>query len=306
MPVIWNTGQAETIESLSDEQIVELGFSTPVQIQQMAQSSPGSYWYIFGEANRFGYITGTRFAPVFHYFLENILLGDPTAKIIGTSILNWDFICIGCGGYQSGKSWLTDFISSYEARYGEKPPVDVWAIDAYPIDWHNTPNNDPGNLAFYDGDTVLHSHIVTQQLQRMRQYLNTNGYENTPIWITEIAIHVGYGYGLNDRDGWEWVEYPTKMAPQGPYHWDLMGNYLIEIFDWLETNAESNKIEKWFFFSTWDDIENVGPDGYMGITFFDSKDVGASLNCLGEIFRTRSLGLPPVKCDGNGVTVSAN
>ena len=109
----------------------------------MASTAPGSYWYIFGEANRYGYITGARFAPVFHYFYTQLKIGDPDAKIIGTSILNWDYTCIGCGGsfickddsdnniflkgYPCGKVWLDDFIREYEKLYGIKPPVDAWA-----------------------------------------------------------------------------------------------------------------------------------------------------------------------------------
>ena len=199
---VWTSGQAESLESRTDQEIAGLGFLTRQQLSEMAAASPGSYWYIFGEANRFGFMNGTRFAPVFHYFTKHIKLADPTAKIIGTSILNWDFTCIGCAGYQSGEQWLKEFIGAYEVRYGEKPPVDVWAIDAYPIDWSNTPNNDAQKLASYKGNDLMHWEIVTQQLEGMRQYLNTiPDYLDTPIWITEIAIHVGY-------DGWKYDPFP--------------------------------------------------------------------------------------------------
>ena len=296
---VWNSGQAESIETLSDEQIAGLGFQTRTQIQQMAQNSPGTYWYIFGEANRYGYMTGKRFAPVFHYFVTQLKLGDPTAKIVGTSILNWDFTCIGCAGYQSGEVWLQSFVSEYALKYGENPPVDVWAIDVYPIDWNNTPNNDPGKLAFYSakGGNFPHWSIAIQQLQGMRAYLDSvPGYASTPMWITEIAVHVGY-------DGWGWITFPTEMAPTGAYHWDLMSDYLSSVLDWLEANAASKLIEKWFFFSSWKDIVNVGSDGYMGISFYDGPGVGANLTCLGDVYRARALSESPVQCDANGNTI---
>ena len=44
-------------------------------------------------------------------------------------------------------------------------------------------------------------------------------------------------------------------------------------------------------------------DGYMGIIFFDGPGKGSSLNCLGETYRARALGLPKVKCDASGNTV---
>ena len=270
-------------------------------ITSLVQSAPaGSYWYVGGEPNNpAGYVSPAAFVEVFRHYYTNIKAADPTARVTGPSILNWDFTCIGCQGFQSGESWLTQFISAYESAYnGEKPPVDVWTIDTYPIDWTNTPNNDPNQLAFYPPKAMFMPHwqIVTEQLKSMREYLDNNGYSNTPIWITEIAVHVGY-------DGWQ---FDSPLDPVGSYHWDKMSDFLNSVLDWLEANAAGHNIERWFFFKSWKDIVNVGNDGYMGIIFFDGPEVGASLNCLGEAYRARALGLSPVKCDAAGNTVPAN
>ena len=48
---VWESGQAASLESLSDEQIGSLGFFTRQELRDMAQSAPGSSWYVFGEAN---------------------------------------------------------------------------------------------------------------------------------------------------------------------------------------------------------------------------------------------------------------
>jgi hypothetical protein len=279
-----------------------MGFSDPAEVEQTASSYPGSYWYMFGEPNKYGYITGSRFAPVFKYYYDLITTADPDAMIIGPAILNWDFTCIGCSGYQPGESWLIEFINAYLTNYGIRPPVDVWAIDTYPIDWWNTPNNDPdpAKQPTWKGEKVPHSKIVTDQLEGMRQYLNANQYANTPIWITEIAIHVGYS-------NWIFDPWP-QIVPQGEYHWDNMSDYITQVLDWLETNWETYKIDKWFFFTPWKDIVNVGTDGYMGIVFFDGPDDNASINCLGEQYRSRALQFKEtrpqkVRCDSNGNTV---
>ena len=306
---VWNSGQAANIESLTDEQIADLGFATRAQVRSMASAAPGSYWYIFGEANRYGYMTGTRFAPVFHYFYTQIKIGDPDAKIIGTSLLNWDYTCLGCPGsfacegpsltgYQCGKVWLKEFVSAYESQYGMKPPVDVWAMDVYPIDWTNTPNNDPLKRAFYaaKGDLFMHWEIAIRQLEGMRAYLDSIlEYMNTPIWITEIAVHVGYDGWTTGADG--------GLEPVGNYNWDKMSDYLIAVVDWLEANSVAQNIERWFFFAAWKDIVEVGPDGYMGIVFFDGPSEGASLNCLGEVYRAKSLNTGSFACDADGNTV---
>ena len=247
------------------------------------------------------YISGTRFASVFHYFVTELMGADPTAKIVSPSILNWDYTCVGCGGYQRGELWIEEFISAHETKFGAKPPVDVWAIDVYPIDWINTPNNDPASPAFYSakGGAFPHWSIAVQQLEGMRQYLDTiSDYSNTPIWITEIAIHVGY-------DGWHFGS-SGELVPDGSYHWDKMSDYIIRVLDWLNANSAANQIERWFFFRSWRDVVNVGSDGYMGITLFDGPNIGASLNCLGETYRHRALGLDPVKCDANGNMVPIN
>jgi hypothetical protein len=284
---VWTSGQAESIETLTDEQIADLGFATRPQVRNMALAAPGSYWYIFGEANRYGYMTGTRFAPVFHYFLTQLKIGDPDAKIIGTSILNWDWTCFQLCNYQQGKVWLQEFIDEYESRYGTKPPVYAWAIDAYPIDWVRTPNS------------ALHAQIVINQLTRMRVYLSTiPEYVDTPIWITEIAVHVGY-------DGWKFGA-DGGLEPVGVYHWDKMSGYLTAVLDWLDANSVAQNIERWFFFTTWKDIVNVGPDGYMGIIFFDGPLQGASITCLGEVYRARSLNAGSLACDADGNTVAAS
>ena len=71
------------------------------------------------------------------------------------------------------------------------------------------------------------------------------------------------------------------------------------MLDWLKANAESHKIERWFFFVTWKDIVNVDGDGYMGIILFDGPNRGAALNCLGQVYRASALGGPRLECDAS-------
>ena len=292
-------GPVESAINSGDEDAIEaVGFSRPSTIRSTASANPGSYWYIFGEANRYGFMTGERFAPVFRYYYDQIKLADDTAKFIGTSILNWDFTCFGClglvecehgnmlTGYQCGKAWLKSFVNAYEAAYQEKPPVDVWAIDAYPLDWFRTPNS------------ALHAQIVIDQLVGMRGYLNTiPEYADTPIWITEVAVHIGY-------DGWK-TGANGRLEPVGDYHPEKMSEYLTTVLDWLNANSISQNIEKWFLFKTWKNIVNIDPDNYMGIIFFDDAARGASLTCLGDVYRARSQGGSAVVCDAAGATVPA-
>ena len=286
-PTTWSSGQVEKLDTLSDAERAALGFHTRPQIAEMAQAAPGSYWYLFGEPNRYGAMTGKRFATVFHYYYTELKNADPTAKVTSPSVLNWDFTCVGCGGYASGVSWVKEFIAEYESpsKYGTKPPVDVWAINAYPINWSHPPPS-----ASWNSSTVI------DQLEGMRQYLDTiPQYVNTPIWITEISLHVGYKERKFGSGG--------GLEPVFPYEWDRVSDYLITMLDWLDANSAANKIDKWFFFITWTDLVNIGGSGYMGIIFFDGPSKAASLNCLGRIYRAHALGEARVKCDVDGNTV---
>ena len=296
---IWESLGTSTIFDLAEDEVAALGFTDPAHVRSTARSNPGTHWYIFGEPNKFSYMTGDKFAQVFKYYVDIIKIADPTAKIIAPSVLNWDFECIGCAGYQLGWIWIGTFISSYQFLFEELPPVDLWAIDIYPIDWVNVPNNDPAQPAFYpaEGKAFQHWEIAVRQLVKMREFLNLfPQYADTPIWITEIAVHIGY-------DGWRWNPFPTQISPEGEYRWELMGQYLISVLDWLEINAAMLGIEKWFFFITWKDIVDVGTDGYMGITLFNGQQVGASLNCLGETYHSRATDNSPKRCDAVGNTV---
>ena len=286
----WGSEAYDGVNEMSDDELAALGVLTATELEQMAAASPGTSWYIFGEPNKYGFITGARFAPMFHHLSSHIRAGDPTAKIVSPSILNWDWTCYQLCYYELGKNWIAGFISAYESRYGAKPDVDAWAMDAYPIDWVRTPNAG-----------VPHAQIVVDQITGLRDYLATiPEYAGTPIWITEISLHVGY-------DGWD-QDPPGSgnFVPVGDYRWDGLSDYIIRVLDWLEANSSSKNIERWFFYKTWRDVANPSTDGFMGISFLDGPDVGATPNCLGETYRHRALGLDPVKCDATGATVPAN
>lgn len=259
----------------------------------MASNNLGAFWYLFGEPNRYPDMTGDKFAFVFNYYKLNIELGDSTAKIVGPSLLNWDYTCVGCDGffvcnstyvrgYECGKEWFEDFIDTYEATYGSKPSVHAWAIDVYPLDWVTTPNN------------ASHAEISINQIKNMRAYLNQiNEYQNTPIWITELGLHIGYESYIIDSG---------TFIPVGNYRWDVMADYLIKILDWLEENSEDYDISRWFFFVTYKNIINIEADGYMGITFFNSLQPN-SINCLGMIYKSYAMGTQKLTCDEQGNSI---
>jgi hypothetical protein len=69
--------------------------------------------------------------------------------------------------------------------------------------------------------------------------------------------------------------------------------YLDAIFDWLDANAASMNLEKWFLYNTYSDITVCTSSSYAGLTLFDSPEVGANLTAVGQFFRDRVFSISP-------------
>ena len=298
-------------------------------IAAMVQSAPaGSYWYVGGEPNDPPkFVSGADFADIFHYYYTEIKKGDPEPNVMSPSMLNWWFTCFNCVGFQRGDQWAAEFISTYRTNYGVKPPVAAWSIDLYPLDWRGwvlrNQGFDPGSFLPNDDWELMRDQITggtweivpvsvgggrtvfggggSTTYQGMRGYLDSQGYEDTPIWITEMAVHWGY----DDID--------TKVSPPGPlgnYRWDSLSIFLNDLVGWLQANSSTYKIDKWFLFRSWKNISEPASDAYAGIILFGSNDaIGrpqagvTPLNCLGEVYRALSLGESQVTCDASGEKV---
>jgi hypothetical protein len=256
------------------------GLRTPQEIAQWAANAPGSVWVIGGEVNvgTNDYITPSAYVDVFDYYYEHIKAADPTARISGPSILNWEFTCSGCGGgFQSGQSWFTAFINQYAATHdGASPPADIWAIDVYPLTWLSLPMTD--------------WNIVINQILDFRTYLSTQvpGHATTPIYINEVASHWGFSR-------LEWIDgktsIPTGWSYTDDFLWDEMELYLITLLDWLKESGPSLYIERWFLYATHVNISESAAIGYAGIELFDGYFAGANMNRLGLLYRDYATGV---------------
>jgi hypothetical protein len=231
-------------------------------LANVASSNPGAVWYIIGEPNRKIGHSPAELIPGLKDLYTRIKAADPTARITSPSVLNWDFTCVGCGGYQSGLDWANDFRLTWLALYGEEPPVDIWAIDVYPINWWNLP-------------TVDHA-IAVQQIAGLRSWLdNIPGQAAKPIWVTEIGLHWGY-------DEIDYATCSSGPTPLGTYQTDDVKNYFKSVFDWLENNSNSSNIERWFVFKTFADIHTCNSDGYAGMTILENASTTSPFTKVGQ------------------------
>ena len=248
-------------------------------IQDIVEVAPGSVWYIVGEPNRRSGYGATAIVAQLHDLYTAIKTADPTARITSPSILNWEFTCIGCGGFQNGREWVTEFRAEYSSQYGMEPPWDILAIDVYPLDWWTLP--------------TVNAQLSIAQVNDMRAYLDSTELSDKPIWITELGVHWGYDSMLFPADKGYDISCGGLPQPTGAYQTQAVINYLNEVFNWLDANASSHTIEKWFLFTTYSNITTCNPSAYAGLTLFDGPDVGAALTEVGQFFKNRVLGISP-------------
>ncbi len=124
--------------------------STPAQIQADAAAAAAAYpgetiwWSMSNEPNDRGQAnqSATDFAAIYFRFHQNLKLGDPNCRIIGPSMLNWDFQSTSV--FQTGKSWYEEFRQAWynnasaraysEANYGVSfPPQDGFNLHTYDL-----------------------------------------------------------------------------------------------------------------------------------------------------------------------------
>jgi len=151
--------------------------------------------------------------------------------------------------------------------YGENPPVDYWAIDVYPIVW------DTNQLPTVRAD------IVIEQMEDYRAYLDAMPSEvGKPIIMTEFGLHWGF-------DGMDFIGAICSGAyPTGTYQTEAVKSYLREVFNWLEANADSSKIDSWYLFSTYRDLAACNPDKGFGLTLFESTSLSAAMSPIGQFY----------------------
>ena len=244
------------------------------ELRARAARHPGAAWVIGNEPN-----TGLQdnlspqaYAAFFDRVVTAIRAGDPTARIVAPNTLNFDFRCRGCAGNDlTGREWIDGFRAAYRELRGVEPPIDIWGIHAYEIDWLDPPMTDVS--------------VMQAQLEDLRTYLDAiPSQRGRPIWLTEFAIIWGF-------DDWRFTEGPdgeVLVAPAGRFRADLIEQFLVESLDWLEARGRQLGVERWFVFA-----DHGIPDPifttFAGISLMEAPDARSDLTRLGRVFRRRAL-----------------
>ncbi len=234
-------------------------------IQTLAKRRPGTYYLVENEPNvtSMGDTSPEEYARALKYYDDAFAKADPTARLVGPNVLNWEHLCNGCGGYDQGRAWTQRMRETYLTRYGAEPPLDIWSLHAYDIDWDNLPQ---GNAA-----------RQIAQMQGMRDWLDGVGLSSRPMWITEVGIHWGY-------PGVRWED--DKAFPSGEFATDHVERYMQEVFGWLEANHESARIDKWFLWViSWTSDFEWWQGEWTGIELMDGREPDAPVTRFGRLYQ---------------------
>jgi len=226
------------VESYTDQQLQDLAAAAKAK-------EPGRtiWWALSNEPNDLGQAnqSATDFADIYYKFHRNLKLGDPSCKIMGGSILNWDFQSTSV--YQMGHAWYGEFRQTWydnptyraysETEYGlSYPPQDAFNFHAYDL------RGVQGTPWAAQSWTYARDQILACQ-SSLQTYPETAG---LPIWLTEFG-------GLRSSNRAE--------------NADTCGPLVM----WMR---EQSTIDRWFWFivhsdqyGTWTPLELIGPDGLL-------------------------------------------
>ena len=169
------------------------------KIISIAKHYPGYTWIIGNEPDNIyqDNTTPERYAHIYHELYTKIKSNDPTAKIAIAGVSQPTPARI---------LYLETVLATYEQSYGKKMPIDWWNIHAYVLreekdSWGaDLPvgiNLEHGEL--YEIDQHGNLEIFKNNLITFRKWIKDQGYQNTPLVITEFGILIpeDFGYSLD-------------------------------------------------------------------------------------------------------------
>ena len=207
------------------------------QIGLAARNSQGSVWIIGNEPDVIWQdnVTAIKYAATYHDIYGMIKSSDPTALI-------------AVGGISQATplrlQYLDQVLQTYQDLYHEPMPVDWWTVHGYVLreEKDSWGVDIPPGIDATQGElreVADHGRIdlFEAQLRAFRQWMAENGYQNTPLALTEFGILMPSSYG-----------FPT----------DMVASYLEQTFTWLDQVQDEaigypadkyHLVQRWAWFS---------------------------------------------------------
>ncbi len=242
------------------------------KIQASATHFPGQVWIIGNEPDVIWQdnVSAARYAYTYHELYWLIKSSDPTALI-------------AVGGVSQATplrlQYLDRVLQAYQQLYNEPMPADWWTLHGYVLreekgSWgvDIPPGIDATQGELREVSDHGRMDLFEEQIRTFRQWMAANGYQHTPLALTEFGILMPTDYG-----------FPT----------DMVANYLEETFTWLDQtkdeslgdpNDEYHLVQKWAWFSISDPLYSTSNLGDLP---------SGKLTMVGEKFRNTVSALEP-------------
>ncbi|MGE5603343.1 MAG: hypothetical protein ACM30E_09845, partial [Nitrososphaerales archaeon] len=214
---------------------------TGQQLIDMARNNPGALWVVGNEPDRKLFQDGLEpqvYARAYHDLYYQIKAADPTARVAAGSIVQPTPLRL---------QYLDLVLNSYRAQFGESLPVDVWNIHAFilrEMSCNYDPNScwgadvPPGIDAPYgmlygiqDNDNI---EVFKQFIGDFRQWMQSRGYQDKPLIITELGILMPADYGFDTArvNAFMNKTFDYLLTAAGPSGYPSDGNRYVQQFAW--------------------------------------------------------------------------
>ncbi len=191
------------------------------RVPATAREQPGRWWLIGNEPNNAALQAGDAQTPeqyaAFLWQMDQLIhSNDPSAKLVGPQILNWERADgFGVCGPAPGRRWAYEFLGHYRRTYGSDPPLDAWSLHTYGLTARPTQD--------WWGDIA--------DIMGCREWLNGNGLGYLPIWVTEFgAVNATNAAGQYDHTAlaqYADILFPWMMS-RGVWDYGLQSWFLFE------------------------------------------------------------------------------
>ena len=165
-------------------------------INQAIKNNPGSIWIVGNEPDVKWQdnVVPEKYVEIYHEAYTKIKSADPTARIAPAGVAQ---------GTPLRLKYLDKILELYQAKYGEKMPVDLWTVHAFTLreekdSWgvDIPPGLDDTTGELYE--IVDHDRIdyFQQNIERFRAWMAERGYQDVPLAVTEFGILLPPDYGF--------------------------------------------------------------------------------------------------------------
>ncbi|MFB0545958.1 MAG: hypothetical protein ACETWB_03530, partial [Anaerolineae bacterium] len=161
-------------------------------LEPVVEKNPGLTWIIGNEPDCIWQddTYPWHYAQVYHELYTFLKEKDPTCKVAIGGVVQFTPL---------RRQYLDMVLSSYESRYGQKMPVDVWNVHNFILqekagDWGC---EIPPGISATQGMLYTiqqHDNIVTkpyifkEQIRKFREWMRDNGERDKPLIVTEYGI----------------------------------------------------------------------------------------------------------------------